>query len=134
MNTVAERYARLGRCYVQLADQFAELDLEHMYLKRKLVELLKALKTAQQQAEILATENTELRQENSAIKAQYEVLQQFEALLDPMLLLELEEAEKAIQLVNETISERTKDEDPDLTPEDKNLASAYMDEVMTHSP
>jgi len=126
MNTVADRYARLGRCYVQLADQFAELDVEHMYLKSKLVELIKTLKASQQAMGEMVGENEALKVENAALKAQYEVLKPFEVLLNPECQAELEAAEKAISLIEETIGERVKDKDINLNSADKALAQNYM--------
>lgn len=126
MNTIGDRYARLGRCYVELADQFAELDVEHMYLKSKLVELIKTLKASQHTLGAVVEENELLKAENVALKAQHETLQAFEVLLTPECQAELEAAEKAMELMKQTIEEREKDKDIHLTHEDKALANQEL--------
>jgi len=126
MNTTADRYARLGRCYVELADQFAELDVEHMYLKSKLVELIKTLKASQQAVGAIAEENETLKAENAALKGQYEILKPFEVLLAPAYQAELEAAEKAMVLMQETIAERKVDKDINLSDEEKALAQQEL--------
>jgi septal ring factor EnvC (AmiA/AmiB activator) len=137
MSTTAERYARLSRCYVQLADQFADLDLEHMHLKRKLVDVLKALKESQRalaELEIkmgaLEAKHGEqygaLAAQYAALEAQYQMLKPFELLLQPEAQADLLEAEKAIDLIEETVAEREKNEDPDLSAEEKALAERSL--------
>ncbi len=130
MNTVAERYARLSRCYIQLADQFSELDLEHMELKCKLVELIKAVQNNQQTIAELEHHNCELTQQAAAKEAQYQQLRQFELLLDPKIQAELSEAEKVILLIDETLYERSQDTDPALSAADK----ALLDQLLEATP
>ncbi|WP_218081970.1 hypothetical protein [Anthocerotibacter panamensis] len=126
MNTIADRYVRLGRCYVQLADQFAELDLEHMKLKRQLMEVLKMLKATKQETQNLEASNKALTRDLEALEQKYQKVQPFEQLLDPEVHAELLEAEKAITLIDETLWERSQDPDPSLSPAEKILIADYV--------
>lgn len=67
MNQMVERYTRLCRAYVQLAERFQQLDIEHMKLKEQMVPALKALKVQQQRVHVLTAENAQLRQQQQQV-------------------------------------------------------------------
>lgn len=60
MKLTADRYTRLSRAYLTLADKFQQLDIEHMTFKQQIVPLLKALKHYQQQARHWQQEKAQL--------------------------------------------------------------------------
>ncbi len=103
MSTVAERYARLCRCYIQLADRFAELDLENMRLKQKLVQLIGEVKGSQQSLIALDAEKKALTVQIELLDNKYQELKQFEALIDPAMIAELTEVEKQIAIDQEVM-------------------------------
>jgi|688.fasta_scaffold26420_4 chromosome segregation ATPase len=47
MNHMVERYTRLSRAYVELAERFHQLDVDHMRLKGQVVPLLQTVKAQQ---------------------------------------------------------------------------------------
>ena len=61
VNQMVERYTRLCRAYVTLAERFHQLDVDHMTLKGQMVPLLKALKAHQAKLKAVEAEKTELQ-------------------------------------------------------------------------
>jgi predicted nuclease with TOPRIM domain len=125
MSNIAERYIYLSRCYIELADKFQKLDVEHMTLKSKMVPVLKAMKTCKQTIEQLTQEKLELEQKLQAVTAQYEELKSFEVLLQPETQAVLAEAEEQMSLVQETLLEIDQDSDPGMSEADKLLLEEY---------
>ncbi|MBU6230235.1 MAG: hypothetical protein KGQ93_11125 [Cyanobacteria bacterium REEB459] len=89
MNHMVERYTRLSRAYVELAERFHQLDVDHMRLKGQVVPLLQTVKA--QQAHIqqlqanyqslqhsLEEQATTHRQEQQTIQAQQTQIQQLQ--------------------------------------------------------
>ncbi|MGB3135180.1 MAG: hypothetical protein WBG38_00965 [Nodosilinea sp.] len=60
VNQMVERYTRLCRAYVSLAERFNQLDVDHMTLKGQVVSLLKTLKTRQAQLNDVESEKAQL--------------------------------------------------------------------------
>jgi predicted nucleic acid-binding Zn-ribbon protein len=135
MNNIAERYTRLCNAYIQLADQFQKLDVEHMTLRGKMVPFLKALKAYKKLVEELQHEKFQLEQQLQDITAKYENLRSLEVLLQPEHQAALAEAEEQIELVAETLQEMERDQDPDLSEAERTLLSEYynMDEFSVNS-
>lgn len=146
MTLLSNRYQRLSSAYIDLADQFQQLDVEHMALRTKLVPLIKALraykilvgelKQENQQLKLTQTELTDANHELSLKQAallqrvdmlsdRLEHLQGLEALLTPEMEALLGEAEQQMGLVEETIQERAAEPDPDLTDAEKELIQSY---------
>lgn len=125
MSNIAERYIYLCRCYIELADKFQKLDVEHMTLKSKMVPVLKAMKTCKQTIEQLTQEKLELEQKLKAVTAHYEELKSFEVLLQPETQAVLAEAEEQMSLVQETLLEIDQDSDPGMSEADKLLLEEY---------
>lgn len=155
MTNIADRYTRLCNAYIQLADKFQKLDVEHMSLRSKVVPALHALKSAKQMIEQLKQDKLaleaklevvsaefaqdkqlltdEFEQEKQllteklqAITAQYAELKPLEALLDPGTQATLLEAEEQVALIDDTLKEMEGDRDPDLTVEDKQILEEYQ--------
>ncbi len=138
MNTVttsnlAERYTRLCRAYVKLADKFQKLDVEHMTLRSKVVPLLKALKVQRQMVEQLQQEKTTLAAELQSTTSKYEALQHLEPLLQPDMQAALVEAEEQLALVDTTLVEMDCDRDPDLNDDDKQILNDYQQQPESFS-
>lgn len=125
MDNIAERYTRLCRAYVQLADQFQKLDVEHMSLRGRMVPFLKALKAYKQTVAELTEQKSRLEQELEAIASKYEALKPLEVLLEAEHQAVLAEAEEQIDLVAETIQEMENERDPDLSDAERLLLSEY---------
>jgi predicted nuclease with TOPRIM domain len=125
MSNIAERYIYLSHCYIELADKFQKLDVEHMTLKSKMVPVLKAMKTCKQTIEQLTQEKLELEQKLQAVTAQSEELKSFEVLLQPETQAVLAEAEEQMSLVQETLLEIDQDSDPGMSEADKLLLEEY---------
>ncbi|MGB3494181.1 MAG: hypothetical protein WBA57_15735 [Elainellaceae cyanobacterium] len=118
-------FEKLCRSYLKMADRFQQLDVEYMTLRGKVVPLLKQLKAYQQTIETLKQESGDLSAELETITAKYEELKPFEELLSPDLQGLFQEAEEQIDLVDETLKEMERDDDPDLSAEDKALVEAF---------
>lgn len=142
MDNLAERYVRLSRAYIKLADKFHKLDVEHMALRGKVAPLLRAVKAHRATIDQLSDENlalktqlTELAGTNQRIQileaqlesltTQYHALQPLEALLQSEVQEALTEAEQQIELVEATVDEMDDDRDPDLSEADKQLLQEY---------
>lgn len=134
MSQIAERYNHLCSSYLQLADKFQKLDVEHMSLKSKVVPLIKALKAYKDTVETLQQENANLAEELQIITAHYEQLKPLEALLQPDLQEKLAEVEEQMALVDETMREMEEDSTPDLSEEDKLLLEEYQGLTMLELP
>jgi hypothetical protein len=87
-NPVAERYLKLSKAYVKLANRHASLDVEHGKLRRILIKLLLAYRD-------LKKELAEAHEKIQSMEEQNQELQQFQALLGSEFLSALEEAEEA---------------------------------------
>ena len=87
-NPVAERYLKLSKAYVKLANRYASLDVEHGKLRRILIKLLLAYRD-------LKKELADAHEKIQSMEEQNQELQQFQALLGSEFLLALEEAEQA---------------------------------------
>jgi chromosome segregation ATPase len=61
VNQMVERYTRLCRAYVTLAERFHQLDVDHMTLKGQVVPLLMALKAHQAKLQAVEAENVTLK-------------------------------------------------------------------------
>jgi chemotaxis protein histidine kinase CheA len=85
---VAERYLKLSKAYVKLANRYASLDVEHGKLRRILIKLLLSYRD-------LKKELAEAHEKIQSMEEQNQELQQFQALLGNEFLLALEEAEQA---------------------------------------
>lgn len=139
MKSTVDRYKRLAESYIKLADQFHQLDVEHMTLKQKVVPVLKALRkyqslTAQlkqdkvellQKIQALTDEKLDLQTTIATMQTKFEDLADLEALLQPETQDLLMEAEQQIDLVEETLQEMALDSDPDLSQSDKQLLETY---------
>jgi chromosome segregation ATPase len=128
MENTANRYARLCHAYIQLAERFQKLDVEHMTLKSKLVPLLKAMQAYKHSMEGLKQEKADLEVELQTLAEKYEELKPFEDLLQPETLTKLFEAEEQLLLVEQTIQEMESESDPDLNEPDKLLLDQYEHE------
>lgn len=125
MSNIAERYIYLCRCYIELADKFQKLDVEHMTLKSKMIPILKTIKACKQTIEQLTQEKLELEQKLQSVTAQYKELKSFEVLLQPETQAVLAEAEEQMNLVQETLLEIDQDSDPGMSEADKLLLEEY---------
>jgi septal ring factor EnvC (AmiA/AmiB activator) len=79
VNQMVERYTRLCRAYVTLAERFHQLDVDHMTLKGQMVPLLKALKAHQAKLKAVEAEKTELQ---VTLQQQVQQQVQIQTLLD----------------------------------------------------
>ncbi|NET51568.1 MAG: hypothetical protein F6K09_23510, partial [Merismopedia sp. SIO2A8] len=118
--------------YINLADRFQQLDVEHMTLKGKVVPLLKSLKSYRQKVASLMHDKQELQdelilaQENcKVLMAKNEALKPLEPLLGKDIAALLAEATEQSELVDETIAEIETNCDPDLSDEDKALLTEF---------
>ncbi len=102
-NPVAERYLKLSKAYVKLANRYASLDVEHGKLRRILIKLLVSYRD-------LKNELAEAQEKIRSMEEQNQELQQFQVLLGHDFLSALEDAEQA-----ETTCERL------LSQEDQSL-------------
>jgi hypothetical protein len=87
-NPVAERFLKLSKAYVKLANRYASLDVEHGKLRRILIKLLVSYRD-------LKNELADAQEQIRSMEAQNQELQQFQVLLGDDFLLALEEAEQA---------------------------------------
>lgn len=87
-NSVAERYLKLNKAYVKLANRYASLDVEHGKLRRILIKLLVSYRD-------LKNELADAQEKIRSVEEQNLELQQFQVLLGDDFLLALEEAEQA---------------------------------------
>ncbi|UBF27916.1 hypothetical protein K9N68_08470 [Kovacikia minuta CCNUW1] len=133
MNDLAERYVRLCRGYVQLAEKFQKLDVEHMTLRSKVIPLLKSLKAQHNLVERLQQEKENLAAQLQLTTLKYEELKGLEALLQPEMQDCLIEAEEQLALVETTVTEMDSDRDPDLSEDEKLLLNEYHSHPETFS-
>jgi chromosome segregation ATPase len=129
MTNIADRYTRLCRAYVQLADRFQKLDVEYMTLKSKLLPLLKGLSTTKDTITTLKQEKANLEAELKSVMAKYEALSHLEVLLKAESQAELAEAEEQLSLVEQTIQEMESESDPDLDEYDKGLLNDFLNDL-----
>lgn len=147
-NQMVERYTRLSRAYVKLAERFNQLDVEHMTLKSQVIPLLQALKAQQARIEKLLADQEKLqqaleqktvdhRQELEALSQTYEdrlsslnhdieELKPLENLFTSQVYEDLITAEEQMDLVETTLQEMAEDSSPDLSDEEKALLAAYQ--------
>ncbi len=147
-NQMVERYTRLSRAYVKLAERFNQLDVEHMTLKSQVIPLLQALKAQQARIEKLLADQQKLqqaleqktvdhRQELEALSQTYEdrlsslnhdieELKPLENLFTSQVYEDLITAEEQMDLVETTLQEMAEDSSPDLSDEEKALLAAYQ--------
>jgi hypothetical protein len=85
---VAERYLKLSKAYIKLANRYASLDVEHGKLRRILIKLLVSYRD-------LKNELADAQERIRSMEEQNQELQQFQVLLGDDFLLALEEAEQA---------------------------------------
>jgi chromosome segregation ATPase len=89
MNHIVERYTRLSRAYVELAERFHQLDVDHMRLKGQVVPLLQTVKAQQTHIQQLQSDYQTLHhtleeqaashhQEQQTIQAQQARIQELE--------------------------------------------------------
>jgi chromosome segregation ATPase len=124
----ADRYVEVCRAFVKLADKFQKLDVEHMTLKCKVVQILKLLKSYKELSEKLSQEKQELEQKLHTVTLKYEDLKVFEFLLEPEFQALFKEVEEQLELVDETLKEMEEDRDPDLDDLDKELLVEYQNQ------
>jgi chromosome segregation ATPase len=129
MTNIADRYTRLCRAYVQLADRFQKLDVEYMTLKGKLLPLLKGISTTKEAIATLKQEKANLESELKSVMAKYEALSHLEVLLKAEAQAELVEAEEQLSLVEQTIQEMESESDPDLDDYDKGLLNDFLNDL-----
>jgi hypothetical protein len=134
MTNLADRYTHLSRAYIQLADKFQKLDVDHMELRSKIIPALKALTAYKQIVEDLNQEKQALTAKLLAMTAKYEELKPLEALFSPEIEAILAEAEEQIALVNMTMEEMDRDRDPDLSEAEKQLLQDYQNNPEEFSP
>jgi septal ring factor EnvC (AmiA/AmiB activator) len=79
VNQMVERYTRLCRAYVTLAERFHQLDVDHLTLKGQMVPLLKALKAHQAKLKAVEAEKTDLQ---VTLQQQVQQQVQIQTLLD----------------------------------------------------
>ncbi|XGB42033.1 MAG: hypothetical protein LVS60_17945 [Nodosilinea sp. LVE1205-7] len=140
-NQMVERYTRLSRAYVQLAERFNQLDVEHMTLKSQVIPLLQALKSQKTRIEklqqALEQKTIDHRQELQTVTQAYEErlnslshdiqeLKPLESLFTAQVYEDLITAEEQIDLVEATLQEMAEDSSPDLNDEEKALLAAYQ--------
>lgn len=126
MTNIADRYTRLCRAYIQLAERFQKLDVEHMALKGKLLPLLKVLGSSREAISTLKQEKANLDAELQSMTAKFETLSELETLLKSEAQANLLEAEEQISLVEQTIQEMEAESDPDLDEHDKHLLDDFL--------
>lgn len=147
MNHMVERYTRLSRAYVNLSERFHQLDVEHMKLKGSMVPLIKAAKAYRKRTTELERANLELQrtltdldsrhqgalqnlvvtyeEQLESLRAQLEQLRGLEWFTTEEAQQELVEAERQIDLDEETFREIEQDAYPDLSDADKALLIEY---------
>ncbi|MEM9163114.1 MAG: hypothetical protein AAGC54_08595 [Cyanobacteria bacterium P01_F01_bin.4] len=81
MKSTAERYNRLAEAYIKLSDNFHQLDVAHMTLKRKLVPVIKATKDYQ-------SLTTQLKQDKTGLEQTVEALTDRQQRLEEALLIQ----------------------------------------------
>jgi hypothetical protein len=99
---VAERYLKLSKAYVKLANRYASLDVEHGKLRRILIKLLLSYRD-------LKKELADAHDKIQSMEEHNQELQQFQALLGHEFLLALEEAEEAETSCEKLLSQEDED-------------------------
>lgn len=136
---VVDSFSNLCNSYIDLADRFQQLDVEHMTLKSKVIPLLKALKNYQKAISTLQAEKQSLetkldtsqaelntsQAEYSLLLDKYESLKALEPLLDENMMALINSAEEQSVLVKETIDEMDVNRDPDLNEEEKSMLELF---------
>lgn len=121
-----ERYTKICHAFVKLSDRFQKLDVEHMTLKSKVVQVLRLVKEYKATIEKLNQENQELAISLQAMTLKYERLKGFECFFEADFQTLLHETESQLDLIDETFQEIEADPDPDLNHIDKALLSEYQ--------
>lgn len=129
---VVDSFSNLCSSYIDLADRFQQLDVEHMTLKSKVIPLLKALKNYQKAIATLQAEKQSLQAtldtsqaEYSLLIEKYESLKALEPLLDEDMMALMQSAEEQSILVKETTAEMDANQDPDLSDEEKSMLDLF---------
>ncbi|MEB3232328.1 MAG: hypothetical protein VKJ64_15065 [Leptolyngbyaceae bacterium] len=132
MSNIAASFTKLCESYIDLAERFQRLDIEHMTLKEKLVPLLKTLQTyrgaiatLQQEKQILEHELHQTREACNILVAEKSALKALDPLLSEKVTRLLAEVEEQMELVNETICEIELNDQPNLSIEDKALLARF---------
>ena len=147
IHSTVERYTRLSRAYVQLAERFHELDVDHLRLKGQVVPLLQTVKAQQTHIQQLHSDYRRLQhtleeqaashhQELQTLTKAYEdqihtlnlqlkELQPLETVLSADSYEVLALAEEQMELVETTLQEMAEDSAPGLSEEEKALLAAY---------
>ncbi|BDM79396.1 hypothetical protein [Acaryochloris marina] len=114
--------AELERTVQTLTERQQHLEDNQLTLQAKEIELSMAVNT-------LTKENTELQTALQDFQTKYEVVADFEFLLESEPQAMLTEAEQQMELVEETLQEIALNSDPDLSQEEKELIEAYQKET-----
>ncbi|MGK7890286.1 MAG: hypothetical protein AB4042_13205 [Leptolyngbyaceae cyanobacterium] len=132
MSNIVASFTKLCESYIDLADRFQRLDIEHMTLKEKLVPLLKTLRhyrraiaKLQQEKQTLEAELHQAREACNILVAEKSALKALNPLLSDKATRLLTEAEEQMKLVNETIGEIERNDQPNLGIEDKALLAHF---------
>ncbi|NER00381.1 MAG: hypothetical protein F6K30_27405 [Cyanothece sp. SIO2G6] len=132
MSNIVASFTRLCESYIDLAERFQRLDIEHMTLKEKLVPLLKTLRSDRQEISRLQDEKQSLenelykaREACNVLVAEKIALKALEPLLSEKVIRLLNEAGEQMELVNETINEIEANDQPNLGAEDKALLDHF---------
>ncbi len=107
MQLTADRYTRLSRAYLTLAEKFQQLDVEHMTLKQKIVPLIKALKQYQQMGQRWQKEKALLTEKLKVTEARYDQLQMALSVAsnrEQQLVEKLQEKTAETQTLQDTLS------------------------------
>ncbi len=131
---LSESFSRLCHSYLNLADRFQQLDVEHMALKKRLVPLLHNFKGQQEEIDGLMAQNQALSQQLEAMTVKYEAVKSLESVIGPELQSLLKEAEAQADLVDETILEMDSDSMPGLTPYDKQILDQFFSHPEQFAP
>lgn len=113
--------AELERTIQTLAERQQYLENNQLTLQAKEVELSMTVNT-------LTKENTDLQAALQDFQAKYEVVADFESLLESEPQAILVEAEQQMELVEETLQEIALNSDPDLSQDEQQLIETYQKE------
>lgn len=114
--------AELERTVQTLTERQQRLEENQLTLQAKEVELSRTVNT-------LTKENTDLQAALQDFQTKFEVVADFESLLESEPQAMLAEAEQQMELVEETLQEIALNSDPDLSQEEKQLIEAYQKET-----
>lgn len=113
--------AELERTIQTLAERQQYLENNQLTLQAKEVELSMTVNT-------LTKENTDLQAALQDFQTKYEVVADFESLLESEPQAILVEAEQQMELVEETLQEIALNSDPDLSQDEQQLIEVYQKE------